>query len=238
MNSPEDLQAIAADDELLDALGRGEPAPADDPLAGALAAWRADLDDGAAAAAPASTATVIVQRPRRLARLVSSIAAGIILLSGLALVTYQADPSSPLWPVTRVVYPQQADVRAAEDAIAQARTEFAAGRTAAAERLLDQAAAHVANVDDPAVARRLAAEIATLRSQLAAAPDPSRTAPPATSPSVSPPPAGGTVSEAPPRSGESTPAPASPSPSPSRPGGLLPPLPSLLPLPPLFSPSS
>ncbi|WP_203985827.1 anti-sigma-D factor RsdA [Virgisporangium aurantiacum] len=39
-----DLTVIAADDALLDALGRGDPAPDDDKLAGVLAAWRTDLD--------------------------------------------------------------------------------------------------------------------------------------------------------------------------------------------------
>ncbi|WP_159104419.1 hypothetical protein [Plantactinospora sp. BB1] len=35
---------VDADELLLDALGRGGPVPGDDPLAGALAAWRAELD--------------------------------------------------------------------------------------------------------------------------------------------------------------------------------------------------
>jgi hypothetical protein len=40
---PVDLTALAADDALLDALGRGAPASADDPAAALLAAWRAEL---------------------------------------------------------------------------------------------------------------------------------------------------------------------------------------------------
>lgn len=39
-----DLAVLVADDLLLDALGRGEAAPADDPLAALLAAWQTDLD--------------------------------------------------------------------------------------------------------------------------------------------------------------------------------------------------
>ncbi|MFY1692692.1 anti-sigma-D factor RsdA [Plantactinospora sp. WMMB782] len=35
---------VVADDLLLDALGRGGPTPGDDPLAGLLTAWRAELD--------------------------------------------------------------------------------------------------------------------------------------------------------------------------------------------------
>ncbi|MEV4755882.1 hypothetical protein AB0J86_12320 [Micromonospora sp. NPDC049559] len=43
--SPLDLATLTGDDRLLDALGRGDPPPADEPAAGLLAAWRADLDD-------------------------------------------------------------------------------------------------------------------------------------------------------------------------------------------------
>ncbi|MBF9133725.1 hypothetical protein I0C86_33040, partial [Plantactinospora sp. S1510] len=39
-----DPAVLAADDLLLDLLGRGASAPADDPIAGLMAAWRADLD--------------------------------------------------------------------------------------------------------------------------------------------------------------------------------------------------
>ncbi|MFY1671155.1 hypothetical protein ACN27G_14455 [Plantactinospora sp. WMMB334] len=39
-----DPVVLVADDRLLDALGRGDPAPAGDPLARLLSAWRADLD--------------------------------------------------------------------------------------------------------------------------------------------------------------------------------------------------
>ncbi|GAA3740689.1 hypothetical protein GCM10022225_24950 [Plantactinospora mayteni] len=40
-----DPAVVAADDLLLDTLGRAESAPGDDPLAGLLTAWRAELDD-------------------------------------------------------------------------------------------------------------------------------------------------------------------------------------------------
>ncbi|MFD0817981.1 anti-sigma-D factor RsdA, partial [Micromonospora zhanjiangensis] len=40
-----DLVTMLADDELLDALGRGGSAATDEPVATLLAAWRADLDD-------------------------------------------------------------------------------------------------------------------------------------------------------------------------------------------------
>jgi hypothetical protein len=47
-----ELAAVAADDRLLDALGRGEPAPPGDRLAGVLAAWRTDLAADPSAAGP------------------------------------------------------------------------------------------------------------------------------------------------------------------------------------------
>ncbi|MGW5673242.1 anti-sigma-D factor RsdA, partial [Micromonospora sp. NPDC003776] len=40
-----DLDVLTRDDVLLDALGRGEPAPDGDAVAAMLAAWHADLDD-------------------------------------------------------------------------------------------------------------------------------------------------------------------------------------------------
>jgi hypothetical protein len=41
------MAVVHADDLLLDALGRGEPAPQDDEIAALLAAWRTELDDPA-----------------------------------------------------------------------------------------------------------------------------------------------------------------------------------------------
>ncbi|WP_246835676.1 anti-sigma-D factor RsdA, partial [Micromonospora sp. MH33] len=49
-----DLGTIARDDVLLDALGRGEPAPDGDALAGLLAAWRSDLAEEPAGVRPAA----------------------------------------------------------------------------------------------------------------------------------------------------------------------------------------
>ena len=42
-----DLEVLARDDVLLDALGRGQVPRADDDLAAMLAAWQADIADGA-----------------------------------------------------------------------------------------------------------------------------------------------------------------------------------------------
>jgi hypothetical protein len=59
----DEFSAIAADDALLDALGRGEPAPGDDKLAGLMATWRADLDEGPAEFDPAAIVARLADEP-------------------------------------------------------------------------------------------------------------------------------------------------------------------------------
>jgi hypothetical protein len=223
-NSPDGLPTIAADDALLDALGQGTLPDDADPVAEMLAAWRDDLDPSDEAEV-VSPARVVVLRPRRLTRIVMGAAAGAILLTGLGVATYQSEPGGPLWPITEVVYPQQAEIRAAENAIALARVALAAGRNDEAARRLDEAEAHVARVEDEPAARRLRDGIDALRHQLGAAspsvPAPAPTPTPQPAPTGSPGTAG--------KPGAPT-GPASPSPSPessSQPGLL--PLPSLLP---------
>ncbi|HEY0696839.1 MAG TPA: hypothetical protein VGD43_03410, partial [Micromonospora sp.] len=138
------------------------------------------------------------------------------------------------WPLTEQVFPHRADVHAAEHAIDLALAAARSGRYADARRLLDPAADRAAEVRDPAVARRLSADIARIRGSLPTAqpsaqptpaPAPTRTGPPAHSP--------GPTGRPP---GEPSPAPTATAPSP-RPPVL--PLPDLSPvLPPLLpSPS-
>lgn len=222
-NPPDGLPTIAADDALLDALGQGTlPADADE-VAEMLLAWRDDLDPSDDAFEDVDTAPVVVLKPRRFARIVMGAAASAILLTGLGVATYQSEPGGPLWPITEVVYPQQAEIRAAENAIALARAALAAGKRDEVARQLDEAEAHAAKVDDEPAAERLRADIAALRQQLAASAPPA----PAPLPTPSPDP---TPSSSPNPAGTPPPAPASPSPSPDRSSqpGLLP-LPSLLP---------
>jgi Anti-sigma-D factor RsdA to sigma factor binding region len=253
---PVSVAQIAADDRLLDALGRGAPVDGDlaaDPAATMLAAWRADLDDDAWDApledvelSPVSPAAPLpAGDPRRKRRLVQAIlgaAAAAVVTVGLGVSAHQAEPGSVLWPVSKVVYPQRAEVKAAEKAIADARKALAEGRPADARASLTTAAEHIARIDDRATAARLRAEVDALLRDLTApavAPPPTP-APPA--PSTSPPAPGSSQSPGgsgakpvpPPEDG----APA-PEPSESSGGGLLPlPLPTpLLPLPPLPLPT-
>jgi hypothetical protein len=220
-----DLGTIAADTLLLDSLGRGEPAPAGDPVAGLLAAWRADLDvdldavldvdldtdlDAAAitdldtdldAAAttdpdtdlePAGPATGVPggapadrRRRYRMARRALGTAAAVLLVGGgLIAGAGQATPGSPLWPITRVMYPERADNAAAEHTLGLAREAATEGRADDARRLLAQAETQIARVSDAGRAQRLRAELKTVRGMLpAAAPDTSAPGVPTSVPS-------------------------------------------------------
>jgi hypothetical protein len=247
---------IAADDRLLDALGRGE-APEGDAAVTMLAAWRADLASDVEEELPPPLSAGDPRRklpagdprpklpagdPRRKRRLVQAIlgaAAAAVVAVGLAVSAHQAQPGSPLWPVSKVVYPQRAEVVAAEKAIADARAAAAGGRIDEARALLATASAHIARIDDRATADRLRAEVEALLRDLAAASPPSPPAAPAPPGSSAGPVTPGASPSAPAAPG-AKPPPAdeggpAPRPSPSSPDGPLPDLP--LPLPSLPLPS-
>ncbi|MEU4641435.1 anti-sigma-D factor RsdA [Micromonospora sp. NPDC023814] len=184
-----DLATIARDDELLDALGRGGPGPARDDLAAMLAVWRDELVDGHHALRPATEPVPMRKaRPAPLGRGVLRLAAGVIAVAaistGLGVGSRHAGPSSPLWSLTRVLYPEQADVRLVEHTIQRARTAATAGRLDEARALLAEARTELTAIDDPAAARRLAAELDLLQHSLL---DPVAT-PGAPSTGASPPP--------------------------------------------------
>jgi len=177
VSTDDDLSQITADDALLDALGRGEPAPDGDELAGLLHAWRADLDTHLDAGQPlvgelleADTNRPIELKPRRRpSRLLTGIAAAILVFGGLAAGASRAGPDSPLWPLTKVMYPEQADTRSAERAISEARAALAANRLDEANHQLDVATTLVGrlqNSDDDK--KRLTDQITQLRQLIAA----------------------------------------------------------------------
>jgi hypothetical protein len=232
---PIDLAVLATDDRLLDDLGHGGPAPAGDPVAALLAAWRADLDESGSAppadadptrpmpavslpdpAAPetgAAKTTEPIGRQRSRTRWIVAVVAA----DG-------ADPDSPLWPITRVVYPQRADTAAAEHAIARARRAAEQGRYGDAQRLIAEAETLVGRVSDPAQARRLRAELDAVRALMPAA------TPTTPRPGGTPGPAGSTGSGGPPATAPAAPAPepTTAGPGQGRPGPGLP-LPPILP---------
>ncbi|WP_433615078.1 anti-sigma-D factor RsdA [Dactylosporangium sp. CA-139114] len=193
------------------------PTAGDDALTGLLADWHdelsADLPDFDRSCEPSSgdalpdlpelrTAApdvagtqelpVAAPRTRRpgsgLRRTFAAVAAAIVILGGLALGAEQSSPSGPLWPLTQVLYPEQAHARAAEQAIAEAADAIAAARWDDARRHLDTATSEAEQVDNAGTRRRLLDRIADLRSQLppATPPSPSPATPPAPTTAVAP----------------------------------------------------
>jgi hypothetical protein len=180
VSKDDDLSQITADDALLDALGRGEPAPDGDALAGLLRAWRADLDTDLDAHLDAGQPLVgelleaetnrpIELKPRRRpSRLLTGIAAAILVFGGLAAGASRAGPDSPLWPLTKVMYPEQADTRSAERAISEARAALAANRLDEANHQLNVATTLVGRLQNSDDKKRLADQITQLRQLIAA----------------------------------------------------------------------
>jgi len=165
----------ARDDALLDLLGRGEPAPADDSVAAMLAAWRADLDtppEESVKVRPPIPIPVTASRRRWRPSRMLLVAAAMVLAfaGGLAVAARSAGPDSPLWPVTRIMYGDHASSmvaqRQAESAIARAREAIAQNHYTDAARLLDEASVLIGQIRDPAAAQRLLDEVAAVRGLL------------------------------------------------------------------------
>ncbi|MPZ26625.1 MAG: hypothetical protein GEV12_09245 [Micromonosporaceae bacterium] len=181
------------DDRLLDALGRGdEPPDGADRLVTGLAAWRGDL---ASQIAPATLdlATVLPAAPVpdrrrfRWRRLVAGAGAALVVAGGGGAATVAAaagaGPDSPLWPVTRLVFPERAEARmaqlAVEEVVARARQAAVERRYADAGRLLGEAEQLVAQVPAATDRQRLLAEVAQVRALLPAGEPPAGELPPA-----------------------------------------------------------
>ncbi|MGS2619478.1 hypothetical protein ACVCAH_33955 [Micromonospora sp. LZ34] len=182
-----DLEIMARDDLLLNALGRGEEAPGDDDLAAILAAWHADValkmpapgvlrssaHVGSTTATDRSRPVRLAARPRLSAPsrrwalpLAAAAVAVIALASGLGVSSRHAGPGSPLWSLTKVLHPQQAEVREVEDRIDRARNALAAGRLDDAQQLMDHARRDLARVADRSAADRFQAQLDALAREL------------------------------------------------------------------------
>ncbi|MET8361322.1 anti-sigma-D factor RsdA [Micromonospora sp. NPDC005171] len=189
-----DLAAIHRDDLLLDALGRGEQEDDADGLTAMLAAWRADfttdqpatvVDGPVQVVAPASAGrartlragapAALVPGPtrwrpsgRRALGLAAAVLAVFMLATGLGVASHDARPTSPLWSLTRVLYPERAEVLGVEHTTARAREAVADGRYDDARELVDQAQRDLGRVADPADVTRLRADIDAVLRDLAA----------------------------------------------------------------------
>ncbi|WP_225853501.1 hypothetical protein [Micromonospora sp. AMSO31t] len=262
-----DLTTVAHDDLLLDVLGGGGGWEADvDGLTAMLAAWRADLTadeenadmtgthglhsrtdvhypvdrvgaDTASGHFPASAPS----RPfmRRALRLAAAVAAALVLVTALGVGSRNAGPNSPLWPLTKVLHPERADVRDAERTIARARAAVEARRFEEARQLIGQAQQDLTRITDVAEAARLRADIDAVLDHLTAQAScptlPQCASIPTPSPVTSTASPQATRGQAP-GTTTSAPRPAAPTPSSNSRSRPLPPTPEL-PLPPTPTPS-
>ncbi|MET7966289.1 hypothetical protein [Micromonospora sp. NPDC005305] len=191
-----DLTTIAHDDLLLDMLGGGGAWVADvDDLTAMLAAWRADLtgdEENADATgahglygrtdvrypvdrvgADTTSERCLASAPprpftRRALRLAAAVAAAVVLVTALGVGSRNAEPNSPLWPLTKVMHPERADVRDTERNIARARAAVEARRFEEARHLIDQAQQHLTRITDAAETARLRADIDAVLDDLTA----------------------------------------------------------------------
>jgi hypothetical protein len=172
-NEAYDVATVTADDQLLDALGRGEAAPADDQVAGMLAAWRGELAAEMPTVRKPTPAGVVdlggkrARRALRPGRMALVAAAAVVAIAGtVTFAAGEAGPQSPLWPITRLIYSDRAESRLAqqdaEQAIARARQAIAEGRYTDAEKQLTEAKTLIGRVRDEQVAKRLLDEVAAV----------------------------------------------------------------------------
>jgi hypothetical protein len=157
-----DIDAVTRDDALLDLLGRGdEPvASTDDPVVRMLYLWRRDLAADEKANAPWWAAM-----SRRLVTAAAAAVIGVGSLGGVAAAAGSAEPGSPLWGVTEVVYAERADSLTAKenalDALSEARgvigTDPARARELLAEAI--KQAARVRGQDGAEAVRRQIEEL-------------------------------------------------------------------------------
>ncbi|MHA6624575.1 anti-sigma-D factor RsdA [Pseudonocardia sichuanensis] len=163
---PVDLVAVQADDELINALAAGMSVSspgvggydADDRVAAILAAWKADVD---AEPVPelvdvdTAVATVVAARPpssraRHLVPVAAAAAFLVLVIGGVSVSSYNAQPEDALWGVSKVLYSERAEsVEAAsrvEDRIAAAKAALVAGQPVLAAQELARAQEDLAAV--------------------------------------------------------------------------------------------
>jgi hypothetical protein len=201
---PLDADAVLRDDALLDSLGRGElPSEFDeDATIKLLHAWRNDVahaaglpDDAlATVGAPAlhdqAPAPVLLERRSRLRRPVLVAAAvGAIAVASMGSVAAAgvAEPGSPLWPITKVVYSDRAEsLEAREDALSllrDAKRAAARNQPEEARRLLITAMEEADRVDGKKDQDKIQDQVAEVKAEIAAIDEPS---PGVTTPSTPP----------------------------------------------------
>lgn len=155
-DEPLDLVAVQADDELINALAAGMTvsAPgydgydADDKVVAMLAAWKAEVDadpipelvdlDTAVAAVESGSVKRPSSRRRHLIPLAGAAALLVFSIAGVSIGAQDADPGSPLFGVTQVLYKDAASSKLAavevKQRIEQVNTKLERGDTVGAQQ--------------------------------------------------------------------------------------------------------
>jgi Anti-sigma-D factor RsdA to sigma factor binding region len=123
---------------------------------------------GLAGAAGTGPGRVRSRRWPRGVRLGLVLALVIAAAGGVSVAADRGGPDGPLWTVVRLVDPDRADLREAQDAVAKARKAVEERRYADARTLIDRADGLVAKVRDPIAQAKLRAELDALRHSLPA----------------------------------------------------------------------
>jgi hypothetical protein len=196
MTQPLDAEAVRRDDELLDALAFGELEAGydDDETAQLLLGWRDDIVQSPVIAPRLLPASPAVRRgylrlSKRMtvaAAVVGAVAAGSI---GSVAAASVAEPGSPLWPITKVVYTDRAESLEARDSalssLKKAKQAAAKRNPAEAKHLLAEALKQVTLVREGDDRDQLENEVAEIKQALAAIGSPAEDPAPATDPSAS-----------------------------------------------------
>ena len=202
-------------DQVRPAVGRAAPRPR-------------SATPGEVPAAGTGPGRVRSRRWPRSVRLGLVLALVIAAAGGVSVAADRGGPDGPRWTVVRLVDPDRADTREAQDAVAKARKAVDERRYADARGLIDRAYVLVAKVRDPVEQARLRTELDSLRRSLpAGAPGAAPGGGATTGPSGGA--TGGPVPPLTPAPGQPGGSTGGPTPGQTGGGGLLPGLPPVLP---------
>lgn len=240
--------AVDRDEELLDALGRGEHPAGDDPLIALLAGWRAEVEAGELPELPSDEEIEVAlapnvsrlwprrgwaktgehhhgQRPALWQAVTGAAAVAAVLVGGLSVAAHSAMPGDPLWDVSKTIFSDRAgDVELVSDLsehLAAADHAARLGDRSEAERLLEEVSERLDEVSDNSERVELMKRRDAIQRDLSRV-TPSVVPSPAPAPAPSP--------AAPPPPGAATLVPGAPIPLPSN---LIPPPPPGVPVVPL-----
>lgn len=184
---PIDLTAVQHDDDLIEAIlghGRVSATSAEEQrLAALLTGWRAEIVDPALPPGPsldevaaAVDAELARQQPThrsglRLLRPIAGAAAAIaVVMAGVTVFSYNAEPGDPLWKVKEVVFTEHANSTVAgidtTDNLQEAERLIRSGRPQDAVTVLNSATNRVGAVDDAAKRDQLTAWLGRLIADL------------------------------------------------------------------------